>query len=166
MAAITTYLSAGSNLGDREANLKYALRELENAGKILRVSSYYETEPVGFPDQPWFLNMAIALETRLKPSGLLRACMGIEDLANRRRSFPNAPRTLDLDILFYGDSVIREKNLVIPHPRLSERKFVLEPLAEIAPDFMHPVFRQSVQSLLNACTDTSIVRLYQTSGQE
>jgi len=159
MTAIKAYLSAGSNLGDRNANLDYALKELENAGTVLRTSSRFETEPVGYRDQPWFLNMAIELETRLTPSGLLRICLGIEDSRGRARSFPNAPRTLDLDILFYGDAVVREDSLIIPHPRLGERKFVLEPLAQIAPDLIHPVSKQSIRSLLEACTDTSSIRL-------
>ena len=155
---ITAYLSAGSNLGDKKANLEFALEALERAGTVLRVSSCFETEPVGYSDQPWFLNLALELETGLTPSRLLHFCLGIEDARGRARSFPNAPRTLDLDILFYGNRVIRGERLVIPHPRLAERKFVLEPLAQIAPDFIHPVSGHSVRSLLETCADVSIVK--------
>jgi 2-amino-4-hydroxy-6-hydroxymethyldihydropteridine diphosphokinase len=159
MTAIKAYISAGSNLGDRKANLEYALNELGNAGTVLQTSSRFETEPVGYRDQPWFLNMAIEMETRLMPSELLRFCQDVENSRGRTRSFPNAPRTLDLDILFYGDAAIREEGLIIPHPRMEERKFVLEPLAQIAPDLIHPILKQSIRSLLEACTDTSSIRL-------
>ena len=158
MTRIRTYISAGSNLGNKMANIEYALDALADAGSISQVSSYFETEPVGYTNQPWFLNLAIELETRLAPSELLRLCLGIEASRDRKRSFPNAPRTLDLDILLYGDIVVREENLMIPHPRLSERRFVLEPLAQIAPDFVHPVLKQSIRSLLETCGDTSQVR--------
>ena len=161
MAAIKTYLSAGSNLGNPIANLEFSLKELENAGTVLQKSMYFETEPVGFTKQPWFLNLAIEFETRLTPAGLLHLCLDIEDSRDRKRSFPNAPRTLDLDILFYGNTVIRQPNLIIPHPRLAERKFVLEPMAQIAPDFIHPVLKKSIRFLLKNCPDTSVVRLYQ-----
>jgi 2-amino-4-hydroxy-6-hydroxymethyldihydropteridine diphosphokinase len=158
MKPIRAYISAGSNLGNREAHLEHALDELEQAGTVLQASSCFETEPVGYADQPWFLNLAIELETRLTPSGLLHLCLGIEASRDRERSFPNAPRTLDLDILLYGDFVVQEEKLIIPHPRLVERRFVLEPLAEIAPDLLHPVLKKSVRSLLAACTDTSRIR--------
>ncbi len=158
MTRIKTYISAGSNLGDKTANIEYALDELADAGRISQVSSYFETEPVGYANQPWFLNLAIEMETRLAPSELLRLCLGIEASRDRKRSFPNAPRTLDLDILLYGDVVVREENLIIPHPRLSERRFVLEPLVQIAPDLLHPVLKQSIRSLLETCSDTSQVR--------
>ena len=159
MPAFKTFLSAGSNLGDPKANLEFALSELAKAGTVLQTSSYFETEPVGFTEQPWFLNLAIEFETRLSPVELLHLCLRIEDSRARKRGFPNAPRTLDLDILFYGNAVIRENNLIIPHPRLAERKFVLEPLAEIAPNFMHPIMKKSIQTLLKNCTDKSLVRL-------
>jgi 2-amino-4-hydroxy-6-hydroxymethyldihydropteridine diphosphokinase len=158
MTRIKTYISAGSNLGNKMANIEYALDELADAGRISQVSSYFETEPVGYTNQPWFLNLAIELETRLEPSELLHLCLGIEASRDRKRSFPNAPRTLDLDILLYGDIAVREENLISPHPRLSERRFVLEPLAQIAPDFLHPVLKQSIRSLLETCSDTSQVR--------
>jgi len=158
MTLAKAYISAGSNLGDREANLEFAVHALEKAGTVRQVSSYFETEPVGYAEQPWFLNLAVELETQLEPTDLLRMCLGIEDSRGRERSFPNAPRTLDLDILLYGDVVLRQQGLIIPHPRLTERKFVLEPLAQIVPDLIHPERRQSIRSLLESCTDRSQVR--------
>jgi 2-amino-4-hydroxy-6-hydroxymethyldihydropteridine diphosphokinase len=162
VAPIKTYLSAGSNLGNPKANLEFSLNELENAGTVLQKSMYFETEPVGFTKQPWFLNLAIEFETRLTPIELLHLCLNIENSRARKRSFPNAPRTLDLDILFYGNAIIRQSNLIIPHPRLADRKFVLEPLAQIAPDLIHPVLKKSIRFLLKNCSDTSVVRLYRS----
>ncbi|MEJ2247896.1 MAG: 2-amino-4-hydroxy-6-hydroxymethyldihydropteridine diphosphokinase, partial [Acidobacteriota bacterium] len=131
-------------------------------GTVLQKSMYFETEPVGFTKQPWFLNLAIEFETRLTPIELLHLCLNIENSRARKRSFPNAPRTLDLDILFYGNAIIRQSNLIIPHPRLADRKFVLEPLAQIAPDLIHPVLKKSIRFLLKNCSDTSVVRLYRS----
>jgi len=155
----TAYISAGSNLGDRKRNLEIALTSLAEKTVVRKVSSYFETEPVGYLNQPWFLNLAVELETPLDPSGLLKLCKSIEDSCGRFRTFPNAPRTLDLDILFFGDVVLNEEGLTIPHPRLAERRFVLEPLAQIAPGLIHPVLKKSIQTLLQACPDTSEVRL-------
>jgi len=159
MTSVKAYISAGSNLGDRKANLEFALAELDSAGTVLQVSPYFETEPVGYADQPWFLNLVIEVETRLAPSELLNLCRGIEASRDRKRSFLNAPRTLDLDILLYGNRVVREENLIIPHPRMTERRFVLEPLLQIAPDLVHPVLKRTIRSLLESCADTSQVRL-------
>ncbi len=155
------YLSAGSNLGDRKANLKNAFCSLREAGATpARISSYYETEPVGFREQPWFLNAALQVETGLSPFQLLEACQAIERSHGRVRAFKNAPRTLDLDILLYDDLVIDDAQLVIPHPRLAERRFVLEPLAEIAPHVLHPLLMKSIRSLLESCPDPSAVRMH------
>ena len=143
-----TYISAGSNIGDREANLDFGARYLGKRGKILRVSSVIETEPVGYKDQPWFLNQVFELETILTPHELLAWCNKIEHDGGRVRTFPNAPRTLDIDILLYGDRIICDPGLIIPHPRMSERRFVLEPLAEIAPDLLHPVEKKTISELL------------------
>jgi 2-amino-4-hydroxy-6-hydroxymethyldihydropteridine diphosphokinase len=155
------YLSAGSNLGDRKENLESAFVSLREAGATpSRISSYFETEPVGFREQPWFINVALEVETRLTPSELLATCQAIEAARGRVRSFENAPRILDLDILFYGDLMLNNPGLVIPHPRLAERRFVLEPLARIAPDLVHPVFKKSIRSLLEICPDCSMVRIY------
>jgi len=154
------YISAGSNVGDREANLDFGARRLGERGKILRASSFFETEPVGYADQPWFLNQAFELETESTPRELLALCNEIERDGGRVRTFPNAPRTLDLDILLYGDRIISEPDLVVPHPRMAARRFVLEPLAEIAPDLPHPVEKRTIRGLLAICSDTTSVRLY------
>ncbi len=152
------YICAGSNLGDRTSNLAYALQSLGSGGSVTTVSSYFETEPVGFRDQPWFLNIAIELSTTLSPFDLLALCMDIERSLGRTRPFQNAPRTIDLDILLYGDLILNHQELIIPHPRLHERKFVLTPLAQIAPELIHPVLKKSIRSLLQACADPSEVR--------
>jgi 2-amino-4-hydroxy-6-hydroxymethyldihydropteridine diphosphokinase len=157
------YISAGSNMGDRRANLEFSLNHLSGAGQVLQTSSIFETEPVGFLDQPWFLNQAIELKTMLTPSNLLSFCQSIEALCGRVRTFPNAPRILDLDILLYGDAVIYRKDLIIPHPRLWERRFALESLAQIAPEAVHPVLKKSIRSLLESCPDSSQVRLAELS---
>jgi 2-amino-4-hydroxy-6-hydroxymethyldihydropteridine diphosphokinase len=153
------FILAGTNLGDREANLEFARRSLTERVNTKQYSSCFETEPVGFLDQPWFLNQAIELETDLAPLELLRLCQGIEASCGRLRTFPNAPRTLDLDILLYGDAVINNKDLVIPHPRMQERRFALAPLAQIAPEVVHPVLKKSIRLLLETCPDTSRVRI-------
>jgi 2-amino-4-hydroxy-6-hydroxymethyldihydropteridine diphosphokinase len=156
---LIAFLLAGSNLGNRKDNLEYAVNSLASAGTVLKTSSCFETEPVGYPDQPWFLNQAIELETTLPPSDLLACCQRIETNCGRIRTFPNAPRTLDLDILLYGDLSVHQEHLIIPHPRMAERRFVLEPLAQIAPDAVHPAFKKTIRSLLEACPDSSKVRL-------
>jgi len=153
------YLSSGTNMGDRQANLEFALDSLEKHATVTNTSSCYETEPVGFLDQPWFLNQVIELKTTLTPIKLLSFCQEIEASRGRIRTFPNAPRILDLDILLYGDRVINQERLIIPHPRLAERRFVLEPLSQIAPDIVHPVLKKSMRSLLQDCTDPSEVRI-------
>jgi 2-amino-4-hydroxy-6-hydroxymethyldihydropteridine diphosphokinase len=153
------FISAGSNLGNRRANLDFALSSLAKGGTVSKISSCFETEPVGFPDQPWYLNIAVELETRLAPSELFFFCRSIETACGRVRTFPSAPRTLDLDILLYGDDVINEVDLIIPHPRLSERNFVLAPLAQIAPDVRHPLLKKWIRELMETCSDRSEVRL-------
>jgi len=155
------YISAGSNLGNRKENLEFALASLADNCSIRRVSSYFETEPVGYLEQPWFLNIIIEIETSLSPLELLRQCQSIESSGGRVRTFANAPRTLDLDILFYDSLAIDEQDLVIPHPRIQERKFVLVPLTEIASDFVHPVLGKPIRALLQDCPDTSVIRLFE-----
>ncbi len=158
------YLSAGSNLGDREASLKSALSHLGAFGVLVRrVSSIYETEPVGVTDQPWFLNLAAEVETPLAPKELLASCLAIEARHGRSRPSPGAARSLDLDILLYDDIVIDEPQLRIPHPRMAERRFVLEPLAEIAPELIHPVLRKSIRDLLASCPDPAQVFRHSSS---
>jgi 2-amino-4-hydroxy-6-hydroxymethyldihydropteridine diphosphokinase len=159
------YISAGSNLGDRKGNLSEGLQLLRLAGvRPISVSSFFETEPVENRNQPWFLNMALEVETVLPPQDLLHCCLEIEFVRGRVRSSRGAPRTLDLDILLYGDMVVQESHLTIPHPRMAVRRFVLEPLAEIAPQVIHPVLQRSVVSLLQTCPDHSCVQRYSSGG--
>ena len=141
------YLSLGSNVGNRAQNLKRALTRLEDIGRIVQVSHFYETEPVDFTAQPWFLNAVVALDTTQLPRELLNALLALEQSMGRKRDLPKGPRTIDLDILLYGDQTIHEDGLTIPHPALPARRFVLEPLAEIAPDLIHPVLKRSMRDL-------------------
>jgi 2-amino-4-hydroxy-6-hydroxymethyldihydropteridine diphosphokinase len=153
------FLGLGSNLGDREAHLRSALVALGERGLRVRgVSSFYETEPVGGPPQGFFLNAVASGETELGAEALLAACLALEAEHGRVRGVRNGPRTLDLDILFYGDAVIARPGLRVPHPRLAERRFVLEPLAELAPELRHPESGLSVRELLARCPDASSVR--------
>ena len=153
------FISAGSNLGDRKSNLEFALKALQELNVVHKVSSYFETEPVGFEDQEWFLNIVIGLKTRLGPHKLLAVCQKAEAACGRVRTFANAPRTLDLDILLYGNRIINETTLIIPHPRQHRRRFVLEPFAEIAAEEIHPVLKKSIRELLETCGDSSRVRI-------
>jgi 2-amino-4-hydroxy-6-hydroxymethyldihydropteridine diphosphokinase len=142
------FLSLGSNLGDREALLNEALNRLETEGvHVVRRSSIHETEPQDYLDQPRFLNMAIEVETDLTPRELLAAIQKIETEMGRQRTIPKGPRTIDIDILFYANQIISMAGLEIPHPRLTERHFVLDPLQEIAPDLRHPVTGKTVREL-------------------
>ncbi len=146
----TVYLSLGSNLGDRQQNLRAAIERLRQLGAVLSVSSIYETEPVEMPAQPWFLNCAIAVETDKMPRQLMANVLAIEQAMGRRRLQPKGPRTIDMDILLFGSSVVRTPKLTIPHPRMHQRRFVLEPLAEIAPDLRHPVLKKTIRELRDA----------------
>ena len=161
------YLSLGSNLGDRAANLARAINALPSVGmNVLRRSSIYETEPVDFLAQPWFLNCVVEAETGLDPLPLLQALQGIERQMGSQKLVPRGPRIIDLDILFYGDAVIREPGIEVPHPRLAERRFVLVPMAEIAPNFSHPVSRATVQELLSTTNDKSAMHAWSEKEDE
>ena len=153
------YLGLGSNLGDRSAALEEALVRLEGHGfRTTRRSSIWQTEPVGGPAQGWFLNAAVGGETVLSPEGLLRACLETERAMGRARAEKDGPRRIDVDILLFGETRCEGPGLVIPHPRLHERRFVLEPLFEIAPRLRHPVLGLTVAELRERCPDASEVR--------
>lgn len=152
------YLSLGSNLGDRSANLHAAIDQLRALGEVVAVSSFYETEPVELTAQPWFLNCAVKLETGKMPKQLLAAILAIEQQMGRRRTLKKGPRIIDIDILLFGSSVIEMKGLTVPHPAMHERRFVLDPLTEIAPDIRHPVFKQTIRELRDALPPGQAVR--------
>ncbi len=152
------YLGLGSNLGDREWNLAYALKMISQQAEVEKVSSVYETDPVGFEDQPKFLNAVCCIATSLSPERLLSLAKQIEAEMGRTPSFRNAPRVIDIDILFYDDEVLSLPGLEIPHPRVAERAFVLVPLSEIAPGLVHPVLKKTVMELLEGLGIVSGVR--------
>ena len=148
MTTVEAYLGLGSNLGDREQNLERSVGLLERVAAPVAVSSVYETRPRGYVDQPDFLNLACRVETALSPEELLRAVQAIEVLIGREPTFRYGPRIIDVDILLYGDRILATDGLRVPHPRLHERAFALAPLAEIAPELVHPGLDLSVRELL------------------
>ncbi|MFM8394277.1 MAG: 2-amino-4-hydroxy-6-hydroxymethyldihydropteridine diphosphokinase [Acidobacteriota bacterium] len=166
MARGVAYLGLGSNLGDRAANLLAALARLTAEGLVIdRLSSIYLTDPVGYSDQPSFLNMVARCHTAGRdPWDLMRLCLETELRLGRRREIPGGPRTIDLDLLLFDDWVIDETrdgvDLTVPHPRMHERRFVLAPLAEIAPAVVHPILGETASQMLDRLTDTAGVSLY------
>ncbi|MGA7194973.1 MAG: 2-amino-4-hydroxy-6-hydroxymethyldihydropteridine diphosphokinase [Anaerolineales bacterium] len=141
------YLALGTNLGDRSANLRAAIKALSPEIKVIAESKVYETPPWGYENQPAFLNMAVKCETALEPESLLKRLKQLEVQLGREQSFRWGPRLIDIDILFYDDLILESESLTIPHPSLHERAFVLVPLAEIAPNFVHPVLKKSIKEL-------------------
>ena len=149
------YLSLGSNLGDRPANLRTAIGRVRELGQVVAVSSFYETEPIEVTDQPWFVNCAVALKTELMPRQFLSSILRIERQMGRRRILPKGPRVIDIDILLFGNSIVHTPQLDVPHPAMHQRRFVLQPLAEVAPDVTHPVFKRKICELLAALPRSS-----------
>ena len=155
----TVYLSLGSNVGDRAKNLQNAIAALADAGvEVVRVSSIYETEPVDLREQPWFLNCVVEAQTNLPPLGLLEALRAIEARLGSKKLVPKGPRVIDVDILLYGAETIDTPELQVPHPRMHLRRFVLTPLAEIAPQSRHPVSGLTAAEMLASTEDKSQVR--------
>jgi 2-amino-4-hydroxy-6-hydroxymethyldihydropteridine diphosphokinase len=160
----TVYLGLGSNIGDREAQLRAAVERLAaNDVRILRVSPIYETEPLELTAQRWFLNLVVEAETGLFPMQLLARVGRIERALGRVRTVPNGPRTIDIDILLYGGNVVRSEKLEIPHPRMAERRFVLAPLADLNPDLRHPVSHRTVKEMLDAAPEQKVRKVGGTS---
>jgi len=155
------FLGLGSNLGDREEHLRQALDSLKRGHiQVLRSASLYLTEPRDFTDQPWFVNTVAEVDTKLDPLELLEYCLGIERDAGRMRDHSRGPRPIDIDILFYRDLQIRTASLTVPHPRYADRRFVLVPLAELAPDFRDTIRNLSIQELIRICPDDGQVQLH------
>jgi len=153
----TVYLSLGSNVGDRDGNLRAAIERLEAPDlHVLRVSPVYETEPMELTAQRWFLNLAVEAETTLFPKMLLTRVGRIERDLGRVRTVAKGPRTIDIDILFYGSSVVETERLKIPHPSIAERRFVLAPLADLAPYLRHPVTHKTVREMLDAAPKAKV----------
>jgi 2-amino-4-hydroxy-6-hydroxymethyldihydropteridine diphosphokinase len=152
------YLSLGSNVGDRKAQLRDAQDRLAKLGRVIAVSSFYETEPVELTQQPWFLNCAVAIETSDTPAQLMASVLRIEEEMGRRRVQNKGPRSIDIDILLFADVIMESSELTIPHPAMHHRRFVLEPLAEIAPQALHPVFHKTVRELLDQLPAGQTVR--------
>ncbi len=156
--AETAYLSLGSNLGDRAASLHAAIAQLGVAGRLLAVSALYETQPVGVPDQPWFLNCVAAVETDQTPRELLQLALHVEASMGRLRMRDKGARNIDIDVVLFGDCVVDEPGLKIPHPAMHRRRFVLEPLVEIAPEAWHPGLGKTARELLAALGGGQTVR--------
>lgn len=161
------YLSLGSNLGNREKNLARALSLLRKEGvDIVRTSSLYETQPVDFSSQPWFINQVVEIYAGIEPQDLLILIKGIEKILGRDTRHPKGPRMIDIDILLAEERVIRTEELNVPHPRLDRRNFVLIPFAEIAPEAMHPLLNENIQNLLQKSNDHSAVKQIKKSHNQ
>jgi 2-amino-4-hydroxy-6-hydroxymethyldihydropteridine diphosphokinase len=159
------YLSLGSNIGDREKHLREAQQRLGALGRVTTASSFYETEPIEFTQQDWFLNCAIGLETDLTPQQLMSSILKIEKSMGRRRVQKKGPRIIDIDILLFGDAIFNSDEVTVPHPAMHKRRFVLEPLVEIAPDVRHPVLQRTIIELRDALPSGQLVRKVDRSNQ-
>jgi 2-amino-4-hydroxy-6-hydroxymethyldihydropteridine diphosphokinase len=177
-AKIAAYIGLGSNVGDRVANLREATERIKTLGiEVVRQSSIYETEPVGFTDQPWFLNQVIEATVFVQPNAaqagaFLAELLDIEREMGRKRTIANGPRLIDIDLLLFDDLIVSHSNdpassnsadMVLPHPRMHERRFVLEPLCEIAPDLVHPALKKTSREILASLNDQSVVGLFKNS---
>jgi 2-amino-4-hydroxy-6-hydroxymethyldihydropteridine diphosphokinase len=164
------YLSLGANVGDRAGHIREAIARLESAGRVIAVSSLYETEPVELTDQPWFLNCTVSMETAKTPAHLMTTLLTIEQEMGRRRAQKKGPRTIDIDILLFisdgSDTIVDSPELTIPHPAMHERRFVLEPLAEIAPEARHPALNKTIRELLVALPVGQVVRRIHTQPKD
>jgi 2-amino-4-hydroxy-6-hydroxymethyldihydropteridine diphosphokinase len=153
------YLSLGSNIGEREQNIARAIESLSSGGvRVVAESALYETEPVELRTQDWFLNCIAKVETNLSPQELMQVLLEIERSMGRERLVPRGPRIIDMDIVLYGAELVKEPHLEIPHPRMTGRRFVLAPFAEIAPEMTHPILKKTIRQLLHDTTDQSEVR--------
>jgi len=162
MQYYNVYLLFGSNLGERTANIANAITQLENQGlQLLQLSSLYDTEPWGNTHQASFLNQAAEFDTGLSPQALMKTILKVEQEMGRTRTAKWEPRIIDIDILFYGNLIVEEKDLKIPHPEVEKRKFALAPMAEIAPHFLHPRLKKSIRLLLSECSDKLSVNFFQ-----
>lgn len=169
LTGVFCYIGIGSNLGDALQNCKDAIKAISRIDEIhlTGISSFYSSEPVGIENQNWFVNAVIEIKTMLPASNLLSVLQNIENIMGRKREIKGGPRTIDLDLLFYGQDVIDEADLIVPHPELHKRRFVLEPLNEIASFFIHPAFGVSVRGLKDRLDDKKIVKLlekYEKAG--
>jgi 2-amino-4-hydroxy-6-hydroxymethyldihydropteridine diphosphokinase len=160
------YLSLGSNLGQRQKQLIAAIENLGCVGRVVKISSFYETQPVEVTDQPWFLNCAIAVETSHSPEQVLKEILSIEREMGRERTFKKGPRNIDIDILLFGDRIMDSPQLAVPHPAMHQRRFVLEPLDEIAPEAWHPILKKTVRELLSELSDHQVVRRVEAKNDD
>ena len=154
------YLGLGSNVGNKLTNIKKTVSHLKKILKVKKISPVYKTEPVGYKHQDWFLNCVVEAETHNKALELLNLLKSIEKKLKRKKTFKYGPRTIDIDIIFYGDKLIKTKKLTIPHPRLHKRLFVLEPLNEICPGFVHPILKKTIAQLRKNFKQKNGVELY------
>jgi len=153
------YLGIGSNIGNRKKNIRKSINLIKNKCKIIKISSIYKTEPIGYKNQNWFINCVIKIETKLTPEELLIFLKNTELKLKRIKKIKNGPRTIDLDILFYKNSIINKYNLIIPHPRAHERLFVLTPLKEISPKLIHPILRKNITNIIKGVKDGQVFKL-------